>query len=294
MSGSAQTVRPTRGISSPHPLHWEVGRPVYRASQPVRRFERHYGLAGMSQFDAGTKAGSTIICRYESEASLDIFFSSYEHAEQQALAIAELAAGTTANKVLVEVVTTLGTTMGEAGGTLIAGSAEVGTTLNPTSAEVAISLSTAYPAEPLSIVYAINLRNWLNPVRQRLEEMLDAFTETPKPIRTATPFEVQAPDEALTFLAKHSFLEPLLDEARAEITNLFGPDTTSALELITDPESDGSKKLILYIRPNLTVDEACDRLNRFDRDWWLDEIPRANGLLTVDVDFSSCSIGTST
>ena len=74
--------------------------------------------------------------------------------------------------------------------------------------------------------------------------------------------------EILQFLEKHDFLIPILLEAPEKIRHYF-PDAQLFIECVTDPEGIDDDMLELAICMNLDPDEAVDKLNNFQEDWWL-------------------------
>lgn len=75
--------------------------------------------------------------------------------------------------------------------------------------------------------------------------------------------------EIVEFLEIYQFLIPVLLEAPDKISNYF-PDAELFLECVSDPEVVGEAMLELAICMNLEPDEAVDKLNQFQDDWWLD------------------------
>jgi hypothetical protein len=87
------------------------------------------------------------------------------------------------------------------------------------------------------------------------------------------------------FLEEFPFLVPLLVEAYSKFGHYFGPYPRAFLEIVTDPEAPDDHELFALIYTSLTPDEALDRLDRFDRDWWLDASQTTQGKLCIDVEF---------
>jgi hypothetical protein len=87
------------------------------------------------------------------------------------------------------------------------------------------------------------------------------------------------------FLTAHPSLEKLLIEAHGKIREYFGSDASAALEVFTDYEGDDGDKgpLFAIIDSSLPPDEAFDRLDRLDEEWWLDALPRGEGNLIVSL-----------
>lgn len=90
--------------------------------------------------------------------------------------------------------------------------------------------------------------------------------------------------EVLWFLERYPFLAPLLLEAYEEIGYYF-PCTQVFLEVVADPEAIDDYQLVISIATNLAPDEAVNRLERFDEDWWLDTLDWAQGKLCINVEF---------
>ncbi len=91
--------------------------------------------------------------------------------------------------------------------------------------------------------------------------------------------------EIFEFLRNHLFLIPLLQEAPNQITKYFGTSLQLILEVITDPEATEDHELILFIHTDLSPDEALDKLEQLDENWWLDASVNADGKLCVHVEF---------
>jgi hypothetical protein len=91
--------------------------------------------------------------------------------------------------------------------------------------------------------------------------------------------------EVIKFLMDNIFLLPLLQEAYERIRNYFGKSAQIFLEIITDPEVTGDQELVIFIRTNLSLDEAFKKLEQLDREWWLDAPTNAREKLCIDVEF---------
>ncbi|MEG3934507.1 MULTISPECIES: hypothetical protein [unclassified Microcoleus] len=74
--------------------------------------------------------------------------------------------------------------------------------------------------------------------------------------------------EILLFLEKYQFLIPVLLEAADKICHYF-PDAKLFIECVTDPEAVEDSMLELAICMNVTPEEAVDKLNQFQDEWWL-------------------------
>lgn len=90
--------------------------------------------------------------------------------------------------------------------------------------------------------------------------------------------------EVLWFLERYPFLVSLLLEAYGKIGDYF-PYSQMFLEVVTDPEAINDHQLVIFIATNFDPDEADDRFERFDEDWWLDALDWAQGMLCINLEF---------
>ncbi len=88
-----------------------------------------------------------------------------------------------------------------------------------------------------------------------------------------------------TYLHKHSFLVPLILEAYSQITQRFlGFQYHLGLEVSQEATSD-EEALYLLICTVSSCEEVQPLLTKLDEEWWLDEVERADGQLTIDVEY---------
>ena len=88
------------------------------------------------------------------------------------------------------------------------------------------------------------------------------------------------------FLSERLHLPDVIDEAHRRVLDVFGSDALGVrLEVFVDPDgSDSSESLFMLVRTALGASAAVEKLTIFE-EWWLDNINRADNLLTVDVEF---------
>jgi hypothetical protein len=86
------------------------------------------------------------------------------------------------------------------------------------------------------------------------------------------------------FLKGHQYLEPILEEAADRIDDYF-PGSPLVLEVVNDPESTEDRQLVLFIVTDLGPAQAMERLDRFDEDWWVDALDKAQGKLCITLEF---------
>ncbi len=87
------------------------------------------------------------------------------------------------------------------------------------------------------------------------------------------------------FLHDHPGVVATLGEAAEIIPRFFGHDVAIELQVAHDPEALDDVELIARIQTDLSVDEALARLRRFDQEWWLDALPKADGALTITIEY---------
>jgi len=97
-------------------------------------------------------------------------------------------------------------------------------------------------------------------------------------------YTFRKPSEVSDFLSDNVYLVPLLVEAYGKIREYF-PSAKLILEVVADPEADKEKELVIFICTNLPPDEALDRLELLDRNWWLDASLDSSEKLCIHVEF---------
>jgi len=90
--------------------------------------------------------------------------------------------------------------------------------------------------------------------------------------------------EVLEFLSDNVSLMPLIEEAYRKIREYF-PEEKLILEVVADPEVDNEKELMIFIHTTLNPDEALERLDMLDENWWLDASLEAGEKLCVHMEF---------
>ncbi len=114
---------------------------------------------------------------------------------------------------------------------------------------------------------------------------LPAFTEEKGKIEALRRlYTFKDSNEITTFLHKHDFLVPLLSEASSKIEPYF-PNSELVLEMFTDPEGYGANQLVLFISTELNPKEARQKLKQLNSNWWVHAFERANGQLSINVEF---------
>jgi transcriptional regulator with XRE-family HTH domain len=133
------------------------------------------------------------------------------------------------------------------------------------------------------------------------EELLEPVTEAVPTDPSSPPANGTATDLALDaritvvdhedvsrMLSDEPDLVPLISEAAEQLSKYF-PGAGIRLSHMFDPEGEGEELILAAhvdygVDSDPNVDEAMDALDRFDQDWWLQNIRRANGLLIVTLE----------
>lgn len=87
------------------------------------------------------------------------------------------------------------------------------------------------------------------------------------------------------FLSGSPFLVPLLHEAAPVLRSYF-PDAALMLDEADDPEVTDDSQVVLSIVASSSVEQSEERLSRFDAEWWLERMPRAQDRLFITLAFA--------
>jgi hypothetical protein len=102
--------------------------------------------------------------------------------------------------------------------------------------------------------------------------------------RLRKKYEFRDKEEVTSFIKANPQVEPLLFEALEPIAAVF-PDSALALEVFHNPEYRDADQLVINISTGLAVKEALVELDKIDRGWWGTNVNRANGKLSIDLEF---------
>lgn len=96
--------------------------------------------------------------------------------------------------------------------------------------------------------------------------------------------------ELRRFLESTPDLGVLIEEARQAASAVFGEEAAFHLEWFVDPESSvPSSRVYLVIETPLSVEDANRRMDEFDECWWLENSHRADGRLSVALEYAEGS-----
>jgi len=96
-------------------------------------------------------------------------------------------------------------------------------------------------------------------------------------------YNLRNPEQIQEYLMSNYFIIPTLKECPNHIKDYF-PHEELFLEILYDL-SDNENSLMIYIATDRNVEEATERLESFDKEWWLDNSFEILGDLLIDVEF---------
>jgi len=88
------------------------------------------------------------------------------------------------------------------------------------------------------------------------------------------------------FLQTYPSLLDVLIEAWPYLQKHFGPDPQVELQVTSEPEIGESQCLFAYIVTSLPVDDASERLDRLDQEWFLAQLDRVGEVLNFTLEFA--------
>lgn len=98
-------------------------------------------------------------------------------------------------------------------------------------------------------------------------------------------YEVRDGARTRAFLVEHRFLEPLLEEARVALRDVFGDEARPAVELFVDEEEPEHRELFVLVPTRLEPPAARELLRRFKSSWWAEARERARRKLAFDLEY---------
>ena len=102
----------------------------------------------------------------------------------------------------------------------------------------------------------------------------------------AARYTLRRPEEVTEYLSRYPNLIPLVLEVADHIPQYFGADAPLILEVFTDPESiPVHQELFAIVQTPVSAQDAVERLDRFDEEWWTDAPRPGPGVLVVDFEF---------
>jgi hypothetical protein len=103
--------------------------------------------------------------------------------------------------------------------------------------------------------------------------------------RLAKHYSFRDPEAVAAFVREHPEVVAPLLEAVAVVPRYFGPGKELVLEVERDREARDHRQLFALIQTDQDVDAALASLERFEWEWWLDALPRAEPHLIYHIEF---------
>jgi hypothetical protein len=91
-------------------------------------------------------------------------------------------------------------------------------------------------------------------------------------------------DGIFSILQPHPVLVGLLFDAAMQLHAYF-PNAHLRLEVDDEPDDFQNRQLVVAVRVSSGIEASLATLKDFDKEWWLSNLARAEGLLTIDVEF---------
>ena len=98
-------------------------------------------------------------------------------------------------------------------------------------------------------------------------------------------YEISNFEEVKNFLSKNRVLISLLEEIPNKIYQYFGNSQKLALEVLYEPDLPDSSELWILVLTELSAKEARSIMNKFDKEWWLENLHKANCKLNVGIEY---------
>ncbi len=98
-------------------------------------------------------------------------------------------------------------------------------------------------------------------------------------------YEISNFEEVKTFLSRNLFLLSLLEEIPSKISQYFGGNQKLALQVFHEPDFSDSSEVWILVLTELTAKEARSLMNRFDKDWWLENLHKAACKLNIGIEY---------
>ena len=101
----------------------------------------------------------------------------------------------------------------------------------------------------------------------------------------AKDYIVKNPSEVGDFIGENFFLLDILEEIPNRISRYFGDNQKLTLTVSYEPEFPNSSELWVEVLTELSAKEARPILDKFDEEWWLDNMDRGNFKLNITLKF---------
>ncbi|MCC6328805.1 MAG: hypothetical protein IT174_09845 [Acidobacteria bacterium] len=101
----------------------------------------------------------------------------------------------------------------------------------------------------------------------------------------AREYEVRDPRQVGKCLRDNLFLFELLTMIPKQISKYFGKNAKLALELLSEPDFPSSQEIFVLVLTADDAETARSKMDRFDNEWWLENLDKANCRLNVSLEY---------
>lgn len=98
-------------------------------------------------------------------------------------------------------------------------------------------------------------------------------------------YQLTVSKDVRQFLLKNKFLFSVLKEIPGEVYRYFGDNQKLALKVSYDPDFPQPFELWVLIMTKLSAKEARTKLDKFDKEWWLKNLNRADCKLNIGIEY---------
>lgn len=130
-----------------------------------------------------------------------------------------------------------------------------------------------------------NLHSLLNLINYIYQDKTSSTYPTSDLLSLERHYIFRNRSEVMGFAVNNSFLLQTLHEAYNQIRNYFGESVQAVLEVVADPEFFEDQELVIFIRTDLSPDEALKKLEQIDNAWFLNVPADVRKKLCVTVEF---------
>lgn len=119
--------------------------------------------------------------------------------------------------------------------------------------------------------------------RQCQYEVLSKIVKHARLSELDSLYHYRGKEQVREYLVAHPPLIDFLQDSYPHLLRCFGPDVTYVLEVVEDPEGD-HRNLFVYICTSLEIEQALSGLDKFDDEWFLNQIGRLNGSVNFNLE----------
>jgi len=96
------------------------------------------------------------------------------------------------------------------------------------------------------------------------------------------PVDIRIKPDAAAYLNQNEAIHSLVKEAMAKLWHYF-PGAPQSVSLLQNDDTSERPEIVLAVITQMQLSRALELLDKFDSDWWIDAMNRANGQMTVTI-----------